>query len=224
MLYFLPTPIGNLEDITLRTLNLFKILNIFFAEDTRTFKSLLHAYQIPLADKKIYSYHSFSSPSSAQRVVELAKTQDIGIVSEAGTPWLSDPGKQLIKYAHQKQVKFSVLPGANALIPAVVGACFDTHQFIFGGFFPAKKWVKKQIKQVLNSVLPVFFYESVHRIAKHLEMFLKEGFDRKVLIAREISKKYEQIECQTLDQIVAKIQNQLIPLKWEFVVWFEGKT
>jgi len=223
MLWFVPVPIGNLEDITLRSLRLLKELKIFFVEDTRTFKSLLAALKIPFKDKKIYSFHSFSSETEAKKIIALAAEQDIWVVSEAWTPWLSDPWKQLIRLAYANDVKFSILPWPNALIPAVVAACFDTHQFVFWGFFPAKKWVKKTIKFVIQSQLPVFFFESVHRLQKHLKMFLEEWFDRKVFVWRELTKKYEQLECQNLEIIVKKIEDWQIPLKGEFVIGFEGK-
>ncbi len=224
MLYFIPTPIWNLEDITIRALNLFKNLNIFLCEDTRTFKNLLKKYEIDFAEKKFYSITSYTNQSKLNFYLELIKNNDVWIVSEAWTPWLSDPGKELIRICWENQIKFEVLPWANALVPAVVSACFDTSKFIFLGFLPQKKWRQTMIKFIVNSTLPVFIYESVHRINKTLTQLKENNFKGKIFIIREISKMFEQKECGYLEEIEEKINNWQIKLKWEFVLWIKNEN
>jgi len=218
MLYFIPTPIWNLEDITLRSLNLFKKLDIFFCEDTRTFKNLLKKYEINFENKKFYSITSYTSEKKLDFYTQLMQENDIWVVSEAGTPWLSDPWKELIRIAYEKNIKFEVLPWANALIPAIVSACFDTSKFVYLGFLPQKKWRQTLIKKIIQSEYPVFIYESVHRIEKTLNQLKENWFNWKIFIIREISKMFEQKVCWTIDEILEKIQKKELPLKGEFVM------
>ena len=218
MLYFIPTPIWNLEDITLRALNLFKKLDIFFCEDTRTFKNLLKKYEINFENKKFYSITSYTSAKKLDFYTQLMQETDIWVVSEAGTPWLSDPWKELIRIAYEKNIKFEVLPGANALVPAIVSACFDTSKFVYLGFLPQKKWRQTLIKKIIQSEYPVFIYESVHRIKKTLNQLKENWFNWKIFIIREISKMFEQKICWNVDEILEKIQKKELPLKGEFVM------
>ena len=218
MLYFIPTPIWNLEDITLRALNLFKKLDIFFCEDTRTFKNLLSKYEIDFFNKKFYSITSYTKPKKLEFYTQLMKGNDIWVVSEAGTPWLSDPGKELIRICWEQNISFEVLPGANALVPAVVSACFDTSKFVYLGFLPQKKWRQTAIKKILESEYPVFIYESVHRIEKTLSQLQENWFNWTIFIIREISKMFEQKICWSLEEIQEKIKNWKLKLKWEFVI------
>lgn len=139
MLYLIPTPIGNREDITLRALRLLNELSVLLCEDTRTLRSLCAMYDIPTQHKTLHSLTSFTNPTMIQHFISQMKAGDCGLVSEAGTPGLSDPGKEMIKICFQQNIPFEILPGANALIPAVVGSGFDTKQFVFYGFMPAKK-------------------------------------------------------------------------------------
>ena len=223
MLYFVPTPIGNLKDITLRALDLFKQQTIFFCEDTRTFKKLLNAYEISLQGKEIFSFHANSPHVLAQKIAQRGLREDIVIVSEAGTPGLSDPGKEIIKWAYEYDTPFEVLPGANALIPAVVAACFDTKNFVFMGFLPLKKWLSSKIKEIVDSSKPVFVYESIHRLKNTLQKVAEGGFDRKVFLWRELTKKFEQKECGPIAEILLKLDKWEIPLKGEIVLGFQGK-
>ena len=218
MLYFIPTPIWNLEDITLRALNLFKKLDIFFCEDTRTFKNLLKKYEIDFSNKKFYSITSYTSNKKLEFYTQLMRENDIWVVSEAWTPGLSDPGKELIRIAWEENIKFEVLPGTNALIPAVISACFDTSKFVYLWFLPQKKGRQTLIKKIINSEYPVFIYESVHRIEKTLNQLKENWFDGKIFIIREISKMFEQKICWTIDEIIEKIQKKELPLKGEFVM------
>ena len=146
------------------------------------------------------------------------KENDIWVVSEAGTPWLSDPGKELIRICWEQNISFEILPGANALVPAVVSACFDTSKFVYLGFLPQKKWRQTAIKKIIGSEYPVFIYESVHRIEKTLSQLQENWFNWTIFIAREISKMFEQKICWRVEEIQEKIKNWELKLKWEFVM------
>ncbi len=221
MLYFVPTPIGNLKDITLRALELFETRSVFFCEDTRNFKKLLNVYKISLKWKEISPFHAYSSLNIAAKIAHRGLKEDVVIVSEAWTPGLSDPGKEIIKWAYEYKTPFEILPGTNALIPAVVAACFDTSKFVFKGFLPSKKGLTKKINEIVTSPIPVFVYESVHRVSSTLRRIKEAWFNRKVFLARELTKKFEQKECGQIDTILDKIDNGGIPQKWEFVLGFE---
>jgi len=225
MLYLIPTPIWNRDDITLRALNLFKVLKIFFCEDTRTFKKLLSMYNIDYSDKEFYSLTSFTDKWKLNFYVKLMQENDIWIVSEAGTPWLSDPWKSLIQLCNENNLPYTVLPWANALIPSVVSAWFDTSSFIFLWFLPQKKWRQTLLKSIINSKewimkdCPVFFYESVHRFEKLLSELKKLWFNWKIFVGREISKMYEQIFNWTLNELIEQVKNNKFSVKGELVIW-----
>jgi len=221
MIYFIPTPIWNLEDITLRALNLFKKLNIFFCEDTRTFKSLLTKYEIDYSWKQFFSITSYTKWWKLDFYTKLMEENDVWVVSEAGSPWLSDPGKELIRIAWENNFSFEVLPGANALVPSIVSSCFDTSKFIYLWFLPQKKGRQTMLKFILQQELPVFIYESVHRIEKTLYQLKDFWFDGKIFLARELTKMYEQKQCAHIDEIIENIKNGTIKLKWEFVLWIK---
>ena len=222
MIYFIPTPIWNLQDITLRALTLFKDLKIFFCEDTRTFKWLLTKYKIDYSDKKFFSITSYTSNKKLDFYKTLIKENEIWLVSDAWTPWLSDPWKEIIRIANEINIKFEVLPWANALIPAVVSSCFDTSKFIYLWFLPLKKWRQTLLIWILKQKLAVFIYESVHRIEKTLWQLKDLWFDGNILIIREISKLYEQKECWHIDEIIKKIKEWKIKLKGEFIIWINN--
>ena len=218
MLYFVPTPIWNKEDITLRALRLLKEINIFICEDTRTAKKLLSMYDISILWKEFFSVTSFTSKWKLEFYAKLLKENDAIVVSEAWTPGLSDPWKSLIQLCNDNQIKFSILPGANALIPSVVAAGFDTTQFTFIGFLPQKKWRKTALKRAIESEVPMFFYESVHRVPKLLEELKNLNFEWKIFIAREISKVFEQFFTWSLEECEEFIKSWKMVIKWEFVV------
>lgn len=218
MLYFIPTPIGNKEDITLRALRLFKELKYIISEDTRTTKKLLGMYDIDYKDKDFLSLTSFTDRGKLAHYMNIIREHDVGVVSEAGTPWLSDPGKVLIQLCNEHQIAYTILPGATALIPAVVGAGFDTSQFIYLWFLPTKKGRQTKIKEIIASELPVFVYESVHRIEKFLDELKQAWFAGKISIARELSKMFEQYFTGTIDEAVHLVKEKKLPLKGEFVV------
>ncbi len=222
MLYFIPTPIWNKDDITVRAMKLFQSLEFFVCEDTRTTMKLMKMYDIPYKDKTFFSLTSFTSDNQLARYVDILKASDIWLVSEAGTPWLSDPGKSMIQLCNQYDIPYTVLPGANALVPAVVGAWFDTSEFVYLWFLPTKKGRQTKIKEILESNIPVFVYESVHRIEKFLKEISQAGFTGQISIARELSKMFEQYFTWTVEEVLELIKTKKMPIKGEFVVWIRN--
>ena len=218
MLYFIPTPIGNKEDITLRALRLLKELKYLICEDTRTAKKLLGMYDIDYKEKDFLSLTSFTDKWKLVHYMNIIREHDVGMVSEAGTPWLSDPGKILIQLCNESAVPYTILPGANALVPAVVGAGFDTSEFIYLWFLPTKKGRQTKIKEILQSKIPVFVYESVHRMEKLLKELSQAGFMWQISIARELSKMFEQYFTGTLEEALKMVTTKKLPIKGEFVV------
>ena len=218
MLYFIPTPIWNKDDITIRAMKLFQSLEFFVCEDTRTTMKLMKMYDIDYKEKTFFSLTSFTSNNQLARYVDILKASDIGLVSEAGTPWLSDPGKSMIQLCNEHNIPYTVLPGANALVPAVVGAWFDTSEFVYLGFLPTKKGRQTKIKEILASKIPVFVYESVHRIEKLLKELSQAWFTGQIAIARELSKMFEQYFTWTVEETLTLIKDKKMPIKWEFVV------
>lgn len=219
MLYFVPTPIWNKEDITLRALRLLKDINILICEDTRTAKKLLSMYDISTVWKDFHSITSFTSQGKLGFYAKLLEENDAIVISEAWTPWLSDPWKSLIQLCNENNIQFSVLPGANALVPSIVAAGFDTTQFTFIWFLPQKKWRQTALKDMLERDIPTFFYESVHRMPKLLEELKSLNFEWKIFIAREISKVFEQFFTWSLVECEEFINSWKIVIKWEFVIW-----
>lgn len=224
MLYVIPTPIGNKDDITLRALDLLRSLGIFLCEDTRTCKDLLRLYAIPFDDKKFYSLTSYTTDLKYSFYLDLVKENDVGLVSEAGTPCFSDPGKTFLLACQEAGIPFTVLPGANALVPAVVAAWFPTHTFQFLWFLPTKKGRKTTLEYMLSLDIPVFFYESVHRVEKLFHELSTYGFKGKISIAREISKMFEQYITGTLEEMQYMLKQKKLPLKGEFVIGLRNNT
>ena len=222
MLYFVPTPIWNKEDITLRALRLLREINVLICEDTRTAKKLLSMYDISTIWKEFYSITSFTSQVKLGFYAKLLQENDAVVVSEAWTPWLSDPWKSLVQLCNENQISFSVLPGANALVPSIVAAWFDTTEFTFIWFLPQKKWRQTALKDMLSRDIPTFFYESVHRMPKLLEELNELNFGWKIFIAREISKVFEQFFTWNLVECEKLIKSGKIAMKGEFVVWVKN--
>lgn len=221
MLYFVPTPIWNKEDITLRSLRLLKEINILICEDTRTAKKLLSMYEISLEWKEFYALTSFTSKWKLDYYCKLLQENDVVMVSEAWTPWLSDPWKSLVQLCNENQISFSVLPGANALVPSIVAAGFDTTEFTYIGFLPQKKWRQTALKKMIESETPTFFYESVHRMEKLISELEWLNFEWKIFIARELSKMFEQYFTWSLEDVKNMIKSGEMQIKGEFVVWIK---
>ncbi len=219
MLTFIPTPIGNKEDITLRALRLLKELRYLICEDTRTTKKLLQMYEIDYSDKEFFSLTSFTDKGKLAHYANLIRENEVGMLSDAGTPGLSDPGKMLVQICQSERLKYSILPGANALIPSIVAAGFDTSEFVYIGFLPQKKGRQTALKTMISSNIPTFFYESVHRMGKLIEELYELNFDGKIAIAREVSKLFEEYQTFEFLQLWDLYQTGKLVLKWEFVVW-----
>ena len=223
MLYIIPTPVWNSQDITLRALDLFKNLNIFLCENTNTTKKLFGMYDISTSGKKFYHYTTHQN-NQLDFFGQLISSGDVWMMSESGTPWLSDPAKELVRICREKNLQFEVLPGANALIPAIVGSNFDTSEFLFWWFMPLKKWKQTKLLEICKSEYPIYIYESVHRVEKLINELKKLEYQWNICIHRELSKKFEQKLSWTVDEILWYISNWILVLKWEFVIWFYNKS
>ena len=217
MLSIVPTPIGNTQDITLRTLELFRNVDYIISENTHTSKKLLGIYDIDTSQKTFVKFTSHDT-YRIEHILEDLTTKDALLVSEAGTPALSDPGKLLIQTAQDAWIPITILPGANALIPAVIMSNFPTTHRSFYGFLPHKKWRMTLLQDMIASDRPSFFYESVHRISKLVEQLSELNYIGKISIAREISKLHEQFVTYDLPSIQASLQDGSLPQRGEFVI------
>jgi 16S rRNA (cytidine1402-2'-O)-methyltransferase len=219
-LYVVPTPIGNLEDITFRAINTLKSVKAVLTEDTRTSGFLLKHFQI---ETRMFSFHKFNEHLMTEKFVSRLKMgEDLAIISDAGTPGISDPAYLLIKACVDNGVEVFCLPGATALIPALVMSGLPTNSFVFEGFLPHKKGRMTKLKSLLEEPRTIVLYESPHRIQKLINE-LKEylGGERKVCISREISKKFEENIRGTLKEVSIILEQRT--LKGEIVVVVEGK-
>jgi len=191
MLYIISTPIGNLKDITLRALDLLKEVDVILAEDTRRTGMLLKEYDIKVDN--IYSYNDVNKVKRTKKSIEeLKKGKDVALVSDAGTPGISDPGFYLIREAVREDIKVVPIPGACALIAGLVGSGLPTDKFEFYGFVPKKKGKKKKFLEDLEKNKTVVFYESKYRILKTLKLMNEVMPERKIAIGRELTKKFEE--------------------------------
>ena len=219
ILYIVPTPIGNLADMTFRAIEVLKDVASIGAEDTRTSAKLLKHYKIKTP---MISYHKFNERSRVEKFLDKLKNgEDIAIISDAGTPGISDPASIIIKAAIENNIKVETLPGATAFIPALVSSGFNTERFYFTGFLPEKKSEKDNfLKELINIKDLLIFYEAPHRLIKFLSG-LKEVFgNRKIVITRELSKLYETYYRTTIYEVLAN--PDMITLKGEFVIVVEG--
>ncbi|MBO5902059.1 MAG: 16S rRNA (cytidine(1402)-2'-O)-methyltransferase [Alistipes sp.] len=218
-LYVVPTPIGNLEDITLRAINVLKEVDFILAEDTRTTSHLLRHLGI---EKPMHSHHKFNEHATVARVAEsIASGRNVALVSDAGTPGISDPGFLLVRKCVEEGIDVETLPGATALIPAVVQSGFPCDKFAFEGFLPQKKGRMKRIQELALEERTLVFYESPYRVVKCLEQFAEVmGMERRVAVVREITKKFEQTVRGTLDEVIAHFKEH--EPKGEFVIVVEG--
>lgn len=218
--YVVATPIGNLSDITLRALETLKAVDLIICEDTRITKRLLDHYQI---QKPIISYHQHSDIVKVDQIIkELKSGKNVALVSDAGTPGISDPGNKLVEVATKEGIKIVPIPGATALAAALSVAGFATDRFIFLGFIPHKKRRRTLLKEISQEKRTVVFYESCHRIVKALEQ-LAEYLEpeRQIVVGRELTKMYEEIVRGNIKQVLKHFSNK--EPKGEFVVVIEGK-
>jgi len=215
-LYLIPTPIGNLEDITLRSLKILETVDVLYAEDTRVTRKLLSHYNI---SKTTFSLHEHNETVRYKEVIEkLDKGLNVGLVSDAGMPLLSDPGLILAKEVMAAGYNVTSLPGANALLPALAMSGLNTHPFAFFGFLDSKKNKRiKELERIKYYPETLIFYEAIHRINDTLEDMYEILGNRKFTIAREISKTYEEIISGELSEFA-----ELGELKGELVIVIEG--
>lgn len=219
ILYICGTPIGNLEDITLRALNILKKVELIAAEDTRHTKKLLNYYQI---DIPITSYYEYNKFKKAPYLIEKIKSgQKIALVSNAGMPGISDPGYVLINLALKNNIKVIPIPGVSALTTALVVSGLPTDKFVFEGFLPRKSaGRKKYFKNIKNEERTIIFYEAPHRLKRALKDMLDIWGDRKITVARELTKNYEEIIRGKLSQVLNEID--LRDIKGEITLVVQG--
>ena len=219
-LYIVPTPIGNLEDITLRAIRILKEVDLILAEDTRTSLFLLKHYNIPT---RLSSHHKFNEHKTVERLAEqMLGGDNIALISDAGTPSISDPGFLLTRTCLNMGVEVECLPGATAFVPALVNSGFPSDRFCFEGFLPQKKGRQKKIKELADETRTMIFYESPFRLVKALEQFAEHfGPDRNVSVSRELSKVFEENKRGTIAEVLAYFQSKTI--KGEIVIVVEGK-
>ena len=219
-LYIIPTPIGNLEDITFRSIRLLKEVDIVLAEDTRTSKKLFSHYQIetPLSSFHMHNEHKVLS----KWIDRLHMGDSIALISDAGTPAISDPGFLLVRECVKEHIDIECLPGATAFVPAVVNSALPCDKFIFEGFLPVKKGRQTRLKYLSEEERTMVFYESPHRVVKTLSQFCEYfGEERRSSVSRELSKIYEETKRGTLQELVEHF-NEKKP-KGEFVIVVEGR-
>lgn len=215
ILYFVPTPIGNLEDMTFRAITVLKEVDYILCEDTRTSGILLKHYEI---GKPLKSYHLHNEHHATERVIQdLENGQNIAIITDAGTPGISDPGYLLAKAIADKNLEMICLPGATAFVPALVVSGLPNHDFYFAGFLPQKKGRQTKLKQLAEEKKTIILYESPHKINTTLEQ-IKEFFgeETKISLSREISKKFEETKRGTIDELIAFSKSKT--LKGEIVL------
>ena len=219
-LYIVPTPIGNLDDITLRAVNVLRDVDFILAEDTRTTSFLLKHLGI---EKKLYSHHKFNEHATVKMVAEsIAAGRNAALVSDAGTPGISDPGFLLVRTCVEAGIEVETLPGATALIPALVQSGFPCDRFCFEGFLPQKKGRAKQLQSLAAEERTMIFYESPYRVVKCLEQFAEVfGPERRVLVSRELTKKFEQTVRGTVAEVLEHFRTT--DPKGEFVIVLAGK-
>lgn len=220
MLYLVPTPVGNLEDITMRALRVLREADLILAEDTRTSGMLLKHFDIK---RPMLSYHKFNEHQTVAHIVErLRGGETIAVVSDAGTPGISDPGFLVAREAIRAGVEVSCLPGATAMVPALVMSGLPCDKFCFEGFLPQKKGRQTRISVLAEETRTMVLYESPHRVVKTLQQLAEAmGAERQVAVCREISKVYEEVVRGTLAEAIAHFTEH--EPRGEFVIVVAGK-
>jgi 16S rRNA (cytidine1402-2'-O)-methyltransferase len=219
-LYLVPTPIGNLEDITLRAINVLKSVDVVLAEDTRTSGNLLKHLGI---SKPMQSYHIHNEHQTVQKIIaRILKGENMALVSDAGTPAVSDPGFLLVRECLKNGVEVECLPGPTAFVPALVNSGLPSDRFTFEGFLPHKKGRQTRLTELKEEERTMIFYESPHRLLKSLEQFAEYfGGDRQASVSRELTKMFEETVRGTLTEIIAYFTEKTI--KGEIVIVVAGK-
>lgn len=218
-LYICPTPIGNLEDITYRTLRILNEVDLIAAEDTRHSLQLLNHFDI---SKPLTSYHEHNKDSKGGYLItKLLEGENIALISDAGMPGISDPGQDIIAEAIENNIEIEVLPGATAFVTALVGSGMDTHKFVFEGFLDRdKKLRRKRLEEIKNEKRTIIFYESPHRLKETLKDMIKYLGNRKIAVNRELTKKYQEIIREDIETVIEIFNNREV--KGEFVLIVEG--
>ncbi|BDX36955.1 ribosomal RNA small subunit methyltransferase I [Tenuifilaceae bacterium CYCD] len=219
-LYIVPTPIGNLGDITLRAIEVLKSASFILAEDTRTSSHLLNHLQI---DTPLKSHHKFNEHKTVEFIAERIKAgETVALISDAGTPGISDPGFLLVRTCVEQDIEVECLPGATAFIPALVASGLPCDRFLFEGFLPQKKGRNKRLEALRDEERTIVFYESPFRLAKLLTQLAEIfGADRKVSVSRELTKLHEETVRGTLPEVAQHFEQKGV--KGEIVVVVEGK-
>ena len=219
-LYIIPTPIGNLEDITLRALRLLKEVDLVLAEDTRTSKKLFSHYGI---QTHLASFHMHNEHLVLAKYIDRMKSgEKFALISDAGTPAISDPGFLLVRECVKNEIEVDCLPGATAFVPALVNSGLPNEKFVFEGFLPLKKGRHKRLKMLVDESRTMVFYESPHRVVKTISEFEEYfGKERKVSVSREISKMFEETIRGTISELLLHFGTK--KPKGEFVIIVEGK-
>lgn len=220
-LYLVPTPIGNLEDITLRAIRVLKEADVLLAEDTRTSGSLLKHLGI---DKKAFAHHQHNEHKATQEIIKFLQAgKSVALVSDAGTPAISDPGFYLVREAIKENLAVECLPGATAFVPALVNSGLPTESFVFEGFLPVKKGRQTRLSKLATEERTMIFYESPHRLLKTLDEFaVYLGGHRQASVSRELTKMFEETVRGTILEIKSHFENNT--LKGEFVICIAGVT
>lgn len=218
-LYIVPTPIGNLEDFTFRAINVLKDVDLILCEDTRRSKKLLIHYDI---ETPLRSHHKFNEHKEIGKVVnKILSGEKIALISDAGTPGISDPGFLAVRTCLENNIEVECLPGATAVIPALVNSGIPFDKFVFEGFLPVKKGRKTKLEKLSEEERTMVFYESPHKLLKTLKDFSNSfGQERKVAISRELTKIYEETIRLSLENAVKLFTEK--PPKGEFVIIIEG--
>jgi len=219
-LFLVPTPIGNLEDMTFRAVRVLKEVDIILAEDTRTSAPLLKHFGI---DKKAYSHHQHNEHKATSEIIKfLNEGKNVALISDAGTPAISDPGFFLVREVLKHDLPVECLPGATAFVPALVNSGLPTDAFVFEGFLPVKKGRQTRMKKLAEEERTIILYESPHRLLKTLEEFAQFfGEERQASVSRELTKLYEETVRGTLASIKSHFENNI--LKGEFVICVAGR-
>ncbi len=220
ILYIVPTPIGNLEDITLRAIRVLKEVDLIIAEDTRQSLKLLNHFEIK---KTIQSYHMHNEHKVLQRYVdEILGGKNIALVSDAGTPAISDPGFLLVRECLKNNIKVDCLPGATAFVPALVKSGLPADSFCFEGFLPEKKGRQTMLKKLCEEERTIILYESPHRLLKTLKQFIEYfGAERLISVSRELTKTFEETVNGSIQEVLTHFENNIV--KGEFVIVIDGK-
>ena len=220
-LYLVPTPVGNLEDMTFRAVNVLKSVDCILAEDTRTSAVLMKHYGITTP---LVSHHKFNEHKTSEGVAErILGGQDIALVTDAGTPGISDPGFLLVRTCVEKGVDVECLPGATAFVPALINSGLPCERFTFEGFLPQKKGKNKKVQDLAEEERTMIFYESPFRLVKTLELFAQYfGEERQACVSREISKLHEENFRGTLKDCIEHFSQK--DVKGEIVIVVEGKN